>query len=516
MLHETSAGYVVDVPYARRFYKELGPPLLRAALSLNGLPAPPADDFDYCELGCAHGDTLVTLAAAHPRARFVGVDIIPEHIATARALTDRGGLDNVRFIERDFEALDEDALPDFDFISAHGVLSWVAIEKMRALFAFAGKKLKPRGLLYVSYNALPGWAAVEPLRRLLVETSKDVASDTLTRARRGIELAQRMHDGGAVYFDENPSAKEMLATIARMGLPYAVHEYFHAHWRPMYFADVARELTPFDLHFAGELPLYRNVHELTIPPALADHFRGVHDRVAFESLKDFATNQFFRQDVYVKRSPAPSASITHEYLEATPFGTIVPAARVAREVGLGRRALRFEGAIFDALIAKLAERAATLPELLRDATLASFDAETIRAAALQLLFAEQIAPRIHATPATLPPLASRPRVVLPYNRAILEQSFASKAPIVLAAPSAGTGVELPSLRAVALRALTEVDPSERPRWIRAFVERHALNLVVGDKHVDDKSEQAKILLAQLEQFVANEAPKLIELGILDA
>ena len=59
-----ASAYLTDVPYLRHFCKELAPPLLRAAVALNGFRPPPDDAFDYCELGCGTGDTLATLAAA--------------------------------------------------------------------------------------------------------------------------------------------------------------------------------------------------------------------------------------------------------------------------------------------------------------------------------------------------------------------------------------------------------------------------------------------------------------------
>ena len=521
----STAGYITDVAYGRQFCKELSPILLHAAAALNGVASSTQRDkggdgagleeFDFCELGSAHGDTTATLAAAYPRARFVGVDLNPEHVAAARTLSTQGGLDNVRFLECDFEALPREELPDFDFIGAHGVLSWVAPEKMRSLIAFAAAKLKPRGLLYVSYNALPGWAAVAPLRRLMRDTSNAADGDTLARARRGLEAAQRLCDGGAEYFTGNPAAKEMLATMARMGLPYVAHEYFQEDWHPMYFADVVTEMEAFGLSFAGEVPLYRNVAELCIPASLEHAFRGIDDRRAFESLKDFATNQFFRGDVYVKGHAPRSESVTRAYLDTTRFGTTVSGPRIPREVWLGARALRFDGPLFDLLIRKLGESASTLAELARDPELAAFAHDAIRAAVLQLAFGEQATPMLPRTTAGARAPREPPRVALAYNRMILNRPLSAKMPVVLAAPVAGTGLPLPALHAVALRVLTEVAPGDRRTWFRAFVEKQSLNLSVRDQRIDDKDEQARILGVEVEQFRARETSKLVELGILE-
>ena len=55
-----------------------------------------------------------------------------------------------------------------------------------------------------------------------------------------------------------------------------------------------------DLHFAGVVPLHQNFRDTAVPEALEKVFADATDRLTFESLKDFAINEFFRRDVYVK------------------------------------------------------------------------------------------------------------------------------------------------------------------------------------------------------------------------
>lgn len=269
--------YITDVPYMRCFVGDLSPLQLRLVAALNGFPQPPRDDFDYCELGSAHGDTTATLAAAYPRARFLGVDINPEHIASANSLASEGGLDNIRFLERDFEDMLHDDVGNLDYVTAHGVLSWVGPAKRKALLALASAKLKPGGLLYVGYNALPGWAAVEPLRQLMLNRGDAVGGTSLERARDGLAVARLLRDAGATYFAENPAATEMLATMEKMGLQYIVHEYLHAHWVPMYFTQVATEMAAHDFYFVGQLPLHLNYRDLAVPASAAPLFQKVTD-----------------------------------------------------------------------------------------------------------------------------------------------------------------------------------------------------------------------------------------------
>lgn len=504
----------IEVPYLRTFSADLGPSQLRLVAALNGFVPPPSSGFDYCELGSGNGDTTAALAAANPSARFAGVDVNAEHVAFGSGLASRGGLDNLRFLELDFAELASARLPDFDFIGANGVLSWVSPEKRRAMIEVASAKLKPGGLLYVSYNALPGWAAVEPLRRLMLDSVAGFEGTDLERARRAVGVARLLCEAGAGYFAGNPAAVTMLETMVKMGMPYVVYEYLQPDWHPRYFADVAREMASCDLHFIGQLPLHLNYRDLSLAPAHLELFKDVSDRVAFENLKDFALNEFFRRDVYIKgRAPCGEAT-SRAYLETTAFGTMVSEGQVKREDRLPNVTLRFAGPLFDALIPALAEGAKTLPELRSRPDLAAFSADRIRMAILHLLLGGQVFPMQRSSPPVSPAEDEVYRVPLAYNRMMLGQRLSPENPIILASPAAGTGLVIPQLEAVALRLLTEVVPADRPAWIRAFVARQPLKLRAFDRVIDDAAEQARILEEHLAQLRVQRLPKLIELGVL--
>lgn len=505
--------YVTDVVYVRQFCPELNPAMLRAAAALAGCPPPAADDFDYCELGSGLGDTIVTLAAAYPRARFVGIDINPEHIDAARSLASRGAVENVRFIERDFEDLAGDELPRLDYVCAHGLLTWIAPEKRRSLFTQAAARLKPGGLLYIGYNALPGWAAVEPLRRLMRDVSANVEGGNAARVRQAFAAAKLLCEANAEYFIANPSAKDILAAMLEQGVPYAAHEFFNTHWHPMYFADVAAEAAQCDLRFVGQLPLHLNYGDLMIAPSLREAFRTVSDRRAWEHLKAFATNEFFRRDVYVKGAVAQAQNTASAYLDTTAFGTLVPAEEVEREVALPNP-LHFKGPLFDAVIATLASRSSTVGELATTPALAPFGVDAIRQAVLQLLMGNNVIP-MHSTPAAPQSTGCRHHIPSAFNRAILTQPLSRRHPIVLASPVAGTGVSMAMLDAVLLRALTEPRPDDRAAWIRAFVDANPLRVWDHGRTLDAKDDLARVVEVQFEQFCATRLPKLLELGIVE-
>jgi len=512
---ETEPGYVTDVPYVRQFCSELNPALLRATAALAGCPPPEGEDFDYCELGSGLGDTIATFAAAYPRARFVGIDLNAEHIDAARGLAARGNLENVRFLERDLEDLAADELPRFDYVCAHGLVSWIAPEKRASLFARAAAWLKPGGLLYVGYNALPGWAAVEPLRRLMLDASSDVPGGTEARVRHALAAVKLLCEADAEYFVANPSAKNVLATLLERGAPYAAHEFFNAHWHPLYFADVAEEAARGDLRFVGQLPLHLNFRDLAIAPALREASRIVSERRAWEHLRAFATNEFFRRDVYVKGAVAHAENTRHAYLETTAFGTLAPAAEIKREIALPNRALHFTGPLFDAVIETLAARSSTVQELATTPPLAPFGIDAIRQAVLQLLMGPDVIP-VSSSSETPDVAGSLFQIPSAFNRAILAQPLSPNHPIVLASPVAGTGLSISMLHAVLLRAVTEARPEHRAAWLRTFVVANPLRVWEHGQALNAKDDLARVLEVELEHFCATHLPKLIELGIVEA
>lgn len=506
----SSAEYVVDVPYDRTFVPDLAPSRMRLVAALNGFAPPPSRDFDYLELGAGHGYTTATLAAASPRARFVGVDLNPEHVASANRLVAAGGLSNIRFVECDFEDLARHDLPNFDYIGAHGVLSWIGPHKRRALIDFATSKLKPGGLLYASYNALPGWAAVEPLRRLIVDRAAAAQGDTLERARHGVDLAKRLSVNDALYFVSNPAARSMLATMDQMGLQYVVHEYMHAHWVPMYFSELAREMAAADLYFVGQLPLHLNYRDLAVPASLAAALADVGDRITFETLKDYALNEFFRCDVYVKGKAPRSDLVTAAYFDDTPFG--VAEAPLRREVRLPHHTLKFVGPIFDALFPALSAGPCSVVELARRPELLDHEVSRIRDAVVRLTLAGQLVPMIRSTRA---PGNGALRVPSAYNRMVLDQRLSVDTPVVLVSEALGTGVSLPMLQAVALRLLTEVEPARWRSWISELLERQPFRLVDGNRTIEDEEEKLQRVLAEVERFRDQKVERMLQLGIVE-
>ena len=118
-----SACYVTDVAYLPGYYPFMAPARMRYVASLQGI-RPPAvrEGFDFLELGCGFGSTLLTLAAANPQGRFTGVDLMPVHTGQIEREVAATALQHGRVLCADFANMPAD-LPAFDFIALQGVFS---------------------------------------------------------------------------------------------------------------------------------------------------------------------------------------------------------------------------------------------------------------------------------------------------------------------------------------------------------------------------------------------------------
>ena len=508
----TQPEYVSDVPYARHFVQQTAPQVLRLVAALHGIPAPPGDDFELLRPRRRRGRHAAHARRGKPGGALRGRrrDAPPRGIR--RDLAAKGSVENARFLERDFEDLAKDDLPAFDFIVLHGIFTWVGPTKRAAAITFAKSKLKPGGLLYVSYNALPGWAAITPLRRLLRDHAEAATGTTLERAGKAYDFVRKMSGAGASDFTSHPTAKSMLGLIEEAGLPYVVHEYLNPHWQPFYFADIARELGEQDLHFVGQIPLAANLRELALPPALKELAKPITDRIAYETFKDFALNEAFRSDVYVKGTPARTESAAREVFERTPFGTLSAPAQMKREVRLSFHTLSYTGPVYDAVLGAIGEAPASAAELAERPKLLPFGAHRIADCLQNLALGGQVVPMRRGSASTK---AGRGYELSAYNRVVLAQGIAGSGPRAFASPAAGTGVALSLLEAICLQLVTAVPEGERAAWIQAFA-RERLPLTLGGKSIKSADALERLIARELEGFTKTSAPKLAELGILSA
>jgi len=517
----TADGYVTDVDYIPGFYPQMAPTSLRHVAALNRL-RPPAvrDGFRYLELGCGLGRSLTTLAAANPQGRFTGVDINARHTAAIEAEVAAGGLDNVRVITADFADLPAD-LGSFDFIAMHGVWSWVSPRVRQDVLAIAEKRLAAGGLFLVSYNAMPGWAHLQPIKGILQQYAALRTGDSRQRVRDALAYLVFIRDKKAKYFEDNPRAAAYVDALLKQDISYLAHEYLNEHWTSFYFAEVAAAFRTAGLQYAGSLPVYTNFWDLCVKPEFQELFRTTSDRLVAEAHKDFCANTAFRWDVYAK-DPQPLATADDRLREVDDlqYGLARCDLALPYRANLGVVTSTVQGPLYQAFIDALRDGSRRLSELLPAVaeTPGGGDRkpeEVIRAADAGVAMG-----MFEVTAGPLPPPPPEPpqavTVPLPFNRVLLEAGALAGRPVALASLRTGTGLQIGDLEAAMLLELSERGQAGLAERIVARLAAGNRSLQQDGKPVTDEAARQRIVEQACQAFLQARVPQLLAADVVAA
>jgi SAM-dependent methyltransferase len=295
-----SAGYVADIGYTYGYYNELNPLRLKLAFLNAGLALP--DTGTACELGFGQGMSA-NLHAAASVTEWHGTDFNPSQAAFAQELAQLAGA-GARLHDEAFADFAARAdLPAFDYIGLHGIWSWISDANRAVIVDFLRRKLKVGGVLYISYNTLPGWAAFAPLRHLMTEHAAVLGAEgrgIVNRIDGALDFTERLLGLNPLFLRANPSLKDRLDKIKGQNRHYLAHEYFNRDWHPMHFATMADWLEPAKLQYACSAHYLDHVDAINLTPDQIAFLAEIPDPMFRESTRDFMVNQQFRRDYWVK------------------------------------------------------------------------------------------------------------------------------------------------------------------------------------------------------------------------
>ncbi|MGX1588778.1 class I SAM-dependent methyltransferase [Brevundimonas diminuta] len=333
-----TAGYVADIGYSSQYYAELNPVRLPIAL-LNAGYAPPRIRT-ACELGFGQGVSVNMHAAAQPDVEWYGNDFNPSHAAFAAGLAEAAGSKAQLTDESFAEFFAREDLPDFDFISLHGVWSWISDENRALIVDFIRRKLRVGGVVYISYNTLPGWAAAMPMRQLMAQHAATLSAPgiaTEAKVEAALGHVEAILVAEPAYFAANPQMAERFAQLKGMDRRYLAHEYFNRDWRPMYFSEISEMLAGAKLSFACSASYADMLDEIWMTPAQKALMEAAPSDALAQGVRDFIVNQQFRRDIWIKGGEAPHVSRRMRMLAEQRIALVVPVASVTMKVELGGR-----------------------------------------------------------------------------------------------------------------------------------------------------------------------------------
>lgn len=306
-MSDWTSGYVADIGYTYGYYNELNPN--RASLAfLNAGYMPPSSGV-HCELGYGQG-LSVNIHSAASGSTWYATDFNPSQAAFAQSLASASGADAHLTDEAFADFCNRSDIPEFDSIGLHGIWSWISDENRFVIVDFIRRKLKVGGVLYISYNTLPGWATFAPMRHLMTEHASVMGSagkGVVSRVDDSLAFAQKLLDTNPLFARANPAIVDRLKKVSEQNRHYLAHEYFNKDWHPMHFATMSECLSPAKISFACSAHYLDHINAVNLTTEQQALLKDIPDLTFKESVRDFMVNQQFRRDYWIKGARKLSA-----------------------------------------------------------------------------------------------------------------------------------------------------------------------------------------------------------------
>ncbi|QGN95689.1 Trans-aconitate methyltransferase [Piscirickettsia salmonis] len=354
-------GYCTALPYVQHYHRELSPSFLNFICTLNNVQAPALETqaFRYCDLGCGYANSLLFSAASFPKAKFYGIDFMAEHIESAEALRTQAGIDNLKLIHDDFVDCKKFNFEKFDYIVMHGLYSWVSEAVLKKIHAFIRRFLKPTGLVYIGYNAAPGWDSLRSIRELLLQADGESYQEKIKKSQR---LLQKLQNNQAQIFSDHPLLAYQLDSLTEENLHYLVHEYYHQDWQCFYATQMIERMKALKLAYAGSATLINNFDQFQFSKSQVSLIQQQKTPALQELMRDYLLNTRFRCDIYLKKVQKLSDRQKLENLMASRFSLLVTPDQIKKQISVFKGIIQIPELV-NKVTEKLVVRAKTLSEL---------------------------------------------------------------------------------------------------------------------------------------------------------
>lgn len=331
-MSDWTEGYFTDVGYTFGYYRELNP--LHAKMALQDYNVACPEVRSACELGFGQG-LSVNIHAAASTVQWCGTDFMPEQAAFAQKMAAASGA-HAQLCNDSFESFAKRKdLPDFDFIGLHGIWSWISNNNRRVIVDFLKKKLKPGGVLYISYNTLPGWADFLSLRHLMTQymvSTADPRQHRLEQVRECIAFLDRFLATNPGFALVNPNIRNRLKSMHKKDAHYLAHEYFNRDWYPMHFTDIVQWFQSTQLEYVCSARYLAHINGFNISSEQEAFLQSITDPVFRESVHDFMINRQFRWDYWVKEPREMNKKERESILQNQQYILTMPVSEISLQV----------------------------------------------------------------------------------------------------------------------------------------------------------------------------------------
>jgi hypothetical protein len=156
------------------------------------------------------------------------------------------------------------------------------------------------GLVFLSYNVMPGSAQMGVLQRALLEASRLSVGRSDARLPDAIARVEALRAAGAPHLSGEGLLAELFGAIREADPAYLVHEYMNESWSALYHADVARDMMTARLDYGGSAVPHESFPDLMLTPAQREALGEIAVPSARETLRDMFLNRILRKDLYMR------------------------------------------------------------------------------------------------------------------------------------------------------------------------------------------------------------------------
>lgn len=309
------------LPYSNHLFMQTHPNRLATLGTLFGMKPPAVETARILELGCGNGMNLIAQAFVLPKAEFVGIDLAKNHIDTAEDSARELNLSNVEFRQFDLMNMSAAEFGKFDYIIAHGLISWVPEPVRQKVFSLYREMLSENGVGFISYNTYPGWYHRQTVRGIGRIHTRNI-DNPLEKVEKTLEFIK--------FLGENTPRNDVykfilnneMFTFADVEPTSIFHDNLAEINEPYYFYEFAEALEENGLQFLAEAELF-SMSVQSVPPAARKFIESIDDVVWRGQYLDFLTGRVFRQTLFCHKEIKLNHKLPPTVLDEFRFASMV-------------------------------------------------------------------------------------------------------------------------------------------------------------------------------------------------
>ena len=297
------------IRYPSYTHPQTHPDRLAVIGSLFGLEPAAANRCRVLELGCGNGANLIPMAWSLPRSEFVGIDLAAEPVADGNKMLHGLGLTNIRLAAGSVTEVNAD-WGSFDYIIAHGLYSWVPPQVREHMLSICQTNLTPRGIAFISYNAMPGGHLRNMLRDMMLFHVRGFEAAE-ERIRQSLAFVRFLADAQDTEDDYRRWMKAESRRILEHDAGHLYHDELGELNEPLYFTQFMEQAARHGLQYLGEADYFEMSDHIFKDSVRATLEQLGSNRILREQYLDFLKCRRFRQTLLCRGdaplSPGPLA-----------------------------------------------------------------------------------------------------------------------------------------------------------------------------------------------------------------